>query len=72
VRAIAHAQTVLSWQEVLTEDEMPPEWMWPFDEELESWFEDVERKRKERYGNRGDDADSSGPMTENEYAKGMR
>lgn len=75
MRAITHAQTVISWQENLLNDEMPPEWMWPFDEELEGWFDEVERKRNERYGGSGGDGDvtpARSQMTDNEYAKALR
>jgi len=70
MRAVTHAQTVLSWQENLSQDEMPPEWMWPFDEELEGWFDDVAAKRKERFGI--DDDDAGGAMTENALADEWR
>jgi hypothetical protein len=52
---------------------MPPEWMWPFDEELEHWFEDVERQRKSKWGRHGDeDEEIDGPVMENELTKGLR
>lgn len=50
---------------------MPPAWMWPFEEELEAWFEEVERKREARYGG-GDDGSSDasdGPMLHNELSR---
>lgn len=51
---------------------MPPEWMWPFDEELDIWFEEVDRKRKEKYGG-GETSDiSSEGMLTNEYARDRR
>jgi hypothetical protein len=49
---------------------MPPEWMWPFDDELTDWFEEVDRLRKEKYGHSGDT--ESADMMENEFAKGRR
>lgn len=69
-RAITQAHRILDWQENLSSDEMPPEWMWPFDEELELWFEEVERQRKEKYG--GGASESTENLLENEYAKGRR
>ena len=45
--------------------------MWILDEELELWFEEVDRKRKEKYG-LNDDSDSESTMMSNEYAKGRR
>jgi len=53
-----HALRVLNWQENLTKEEMPPEWMWPLDAEIVDHFEWVERERKERYGIDDDDDDS--------------
>lgn len=63
----------MDWLENLARDEMPPRWMWPFAEELESWFADVEEQRKDKYSSDGsgdDSADSS--MMENELARGRR
>lgn len=70
VRAIAHAHRLLDWEENLQSEEMPPEWMWPFDDELEAWFEEVQRKRDEKYG--GDSSASSEPMMSNDLAEGRR
>jgi hypothetical protein len=63
--AIDHAIRVCSWQENLMEDEMPPQWMWPFDLELEDWFSEVERARKAKYGG---DSDETSEMVSNEYS----
>lgn len=70
VRAFAHAFTILGWQENLGEDEMPPEWMWALDEELEEWFEEVQMVRKEKYstGGSGDET----PMMTNALAKDVK
>lgn len=69
--ALEQAQRVLNWQENLMEEEMPPAWMWPFDQQLEEWFEEVERKRKSKYGADSDDDDEPmGDMMQNEFAKG--
>lgn len=52
---------------------MPPEWMWPFDNDLDQWFAEVEEKRKERYGRGGGDDDDTDdkdkPMMTNELAR---
>lgn len=52
---------------------MPPEWMWPFDNDLDGWFAEVEQKRKERFGRDGsaddDDDDKDKPMMQNELAR---
>lgn len=69
--AIEFATTVLSWQENLSDGEMPPEWMWTLDHELSQWFENVEHDRKAKYGGSSDDEDA-GPMMSNDLAKGRR
>lgn len=51
---------------------MPPEWMWPFDAELELWFEEVERKREEKYGGGESAGASSEGMLANEYSRERR
>ncbi len=70
--AIEHAHRILDWQENLTEDEMPPHWMWIFEDELKIWFEEVEAKRKDKYGGGDDSGDSSVPMMTNDLAKDRR
>lgn len=70
--AISHAHRVLSWQENLQKDEIPPQWMWPFEDELDTWFEEVERARNEKYGINKEDDDESGSMMSNEYAQGRK
>jgi hypothetical protein len=69
--AIDHALLVLNWQENLPGDEMPPQWMWAFDDELELWFEDVEAKREAKYGG-GSSGDEQAPMMGNELSAGRR
>lgn len=67
--AIEHALRVCSWQENLIGKEMPPDWMLPFDDELQIWFERVDRDRKEKYGGGEDDDDrEEAPMMDNEYS----
>lgn len=41
LEAIKHAHIVLGWQEHLTKEEMPPEWMWPFSDEVGEWMDNV-------------------------------
>jgi hypothetical protein len=68
--AIEHAHRILDWQDNLSSDEIPPSWMWIFEEELEIWFQEVEEKRKEKYGGGGSDSsDTTVPMMSNELAK---
>lgn len=66
-RTVEHAQTILAWQENLARDEIPPEWMWSVDHELEIWFERVEEERDERFG--GGDRRERTPMMQNELAE---
>lgn len=67
---------VLAWQENLVKDEIPPEWMWSLDDELEKWFDDVEEARRDRYESRrngGRSRDQEAPqMMVNELARGRR
>lgn len=62
--ALSHALLILSWQKNLSEDEMPPRWMWSFNDELERWFDEVTRKRENKYSSNSDD--DSGDMMRNE------
>lgn len=70
--AILHAIRICGWQENLTEDEMPPDWMWSFEDLLEPWFEEVDEKRKARFGGNDRDTDTTVPMMENELARGRK
>lgn len=67
MRAVSHANRLLSWAEDLEEGEFPPDWMCPFDELLVDHFAAVVQGRKERYGGSSDDSED---MTDNEYAMG--
>ena len=69
--AIEHAQRVINWQSNLPPDEMPPRWLWIVEDELEIWFEEVDAKRKERFGTPDEPADEV-PMMKNELARGRR
>jgi len=48
--AVDHAMKILSWQENLPSDEMPPHWMWNLDWELKDHFIKVESDRRTKYG----------------------
>ena len=64
---------VLGWQENLPQDEMPPGWMWPFEDELEAWFQDVTAARKNGWDAPGrKDEDEERPMAQNELARHLR
>jgi hypothetical protein len=45
-------------------DEVPPEWMWPFPEELSDWFDDIREKKK--MDMESDSEDTVAPMVKNE------
>lgn len=66
--AIDQAYRICGWQENLQSDEMPPQWMWHLDWEIEAWFIDVQRMREEKYGMKSDDNYDSGDREDNEYA----
>lgn len=75
MNAVSHAYRVIGWQENLTEDECPPVWMWPFEDELEVWFEEVDRKRKDKWGggaSNDDDDEAGGSMMANDFARGRK
>lgn len=73
MRAISHANKILDWYENLMEKDIPPEWMWGFDDLLNDWFEEVKAKRGTG-GSSGDEPDNRTvvPLMENEEAKGRR
>ena len=48
--AIEHALRILSWQENLPSDEMPPRWMWNLDWELDIHFKKISQERRSKYG----------------------
>jgi len=66
LQVIQWGQTICSWQEHLSKDEMPPEWMWAVDHELEIWFERVDAERDEKYGTGRKSKDTQSPMMDNE------
>jgi hypothetical protein len=70
--AINHAMTIIDWQENLTKEEMPPEWMWHLDEEVATFLERVFRERRERMGLPPDDEGGSDGkrMVGNELTRG--
>lgn len=70
--ALEHAHRVIDWQENLKSDEIPPRWMWPFESELEIWFEEVDEKRKEKYEGGSGESHDEVPMMSNELARGRR
>lgn len=71
-RAVEHAFKILDWHENLLSEEIPPQWMWHLDDELEHWFDAVKKQRDEKYGGNNNSDESGGEVMENEYAKGLR
>jgi hypothetical protein len=76
VVALNHALTVISWHENLPVEEQPPRHIWWSGDLVDKWFRNVEKERKNRYGNSGrsskyDDADDA-PMTSNDLAASLR
>ena len=65
LRAISHANKILDWHENMVEDDIPPEWMWTFDEALNEWFEDLKASRANPTPEH-----TEVPMMENEFAAG--
>ncbi len=63
--AIDHGYKVISWQENMSEEEVPPRWMWHLDWELEAWFEEVDAARKAKYGGDSDDREEV-PLIKND------
>lgn len=61
---------MLSWYENLPEEEQPPRHMWHSEKRIGEWFDEVNRKRKDKYGGEKgsssyEDADDV-PMMSNE------
>jgi len=48
--AISHGLMIISWQENLPSEEIPPYWKWHLDWEIEAWFDKVASDRKTKYG----------------------
>lgn len=45
LRVIEHAGTVLIWHENLPQEDIPPSWMWPLQDQLDLHFKMVDDKR---------------------------
>lgn len=46
--------------------------MWPIEWELEAWFAEVTRRRKDKYPGSGDDDVNEPPMAQNKLTAGRR
>lgn len=74
---IEHANRILDWQENLRPKEIPPEWMWPLDDEVGKWLEEVMEARNEGSGGSEERSNPNShrektPMMSNELAEGRR
>ncbi len=67
VNALHHAHMVNTWHANYPAHEVPPRWMWPFEDELDQWFTEVKLAREQ-----GSNEDSVDDMMVNEYAEGLR
>jgi len=67
VSALNHALTILSWQENLPSDEMPPYWMWSLDWEIEKHFKIVQTRREAKYGDAPPPIEDDDEYEENEF-----
>lgn len=68
IAALDQAVKITNWFENLAPDEIPPQWMWPFDWELEAHFDRVKEARDKKY-NTNDSAEPDGEQwEENQYA----
>lgn len=56
----------------LPDDEQPPHTIWHDEEAIAEWFEEVDRKRKERSGGPGSERVESVPMDDNELTRMWR
>ncbi len=65
--ALSTGLRILTWHENLEREEVPPRRMWLNGEQLNEWFEEVDRKRKEKYGiDRDPDEDPNAIYEDNE------
>lgn len=71
IGAIQQAFRILDWFDNMgNKEEIPPEWMWTLDKELDMWWEEVDRRRKENLP--GGDKEPEGGMMSNELADELR
>ena len=64
--AVDQAYRIISWLDNLPSKEIPPIWMWPFDNKVNEWFEAVKQSRDEGGPGPGEE----GNMMQNELTKG--
>lgn len=61
----------MSWFENILPAEIPPEWMWPFPEELDTWWDEVKQAREMGGMSRMEPGEDV-PMMSNDLAKDLR
>lgn len=66
--ALDQAFKILSWYENLSADEIPPQWMWTLDHELEDWFFEVDLHRQGKFTD-GEDNRDQVDMMSNEFSR---
>lgn len=72
-QAIEHSLMIINWQRNLPRKEVPPMWMWPFYDELDTWFEDVEANREAERGSSSSKSEDYRELERNELAdQGIR
>lgn len=71
LKTISHTTKILDWHENLMEKDVPPEWMWPFDKELEKHFEKVKEEMANPTSEATDDR-TQVPLMTNELAHDRR
>jgi len=67
--AIRAALIFLTFEE-LPEDERPPKRLWNDGDQLKAWFDEVKRRRDERYGGRSSPGEIEDPV-QNDAAKSL-
>lgn len=73
--AINHSVRIISWMENYSDEEMPPQWMWHLEHELEPWFAEVKRaraKQNDSSSNGYEEAREEGDYMSNEFTAGLR
>ncbi len=54
------------------EDDIPPEWMWPFDTALVEWFDEVRQSAASGSRHTDNSTDTVVPLMQNELSEGRR
>ena len=66
-KAINHALSMMHiFENVTDSDHIPPEYLWPFDDEIKEWFENIRAEMNLKSGSGGGDESS---VVQNEHAE---